>query len=162
MTRLLVLCGAVACCGLLSGCTSDPKGDAVGNVVARMGDAVNDINNIKDEINKAVAKSEKDKQPLDLTEAGKMTEKLKETGKKAQEIKVKQIEQVKVSASEQSELDNRFQTQIRNAFSDLQKAHTELEKALQKAETIDRDKVEDLRTKIREARGPFETLARQG
>ena len=163
MKRLLVLLGAVVFCGTVSGCTSDPQGDAVGAVIARMVDASNDIKNIAAEVDKAVAKHEKDnKVALDLTEASKMAEKLKKTGEEAQKIKVKQVEQIKVSEDEKAELDRRFRTQINNAFQDLLKARTELNAALQKAEAIDQQKVEELRTKIREAEGPFETLARQG
>jgi hypothetical protein len=162
MRRLLVLSCAVAFCAMLSGCTSDPQGDAIGAVEARMNDAANDIKNIADEVDKAVKKYDKDKGPLDLTEAGKMAEKLKETAKKAQDIRVTQIEHIKVTDGEKTELEQRFKTRINNAFSALVTAKTELNTALQKAETIDREKTDELRTKIREAEGPFETLARQG
>lgn len=163
MKRLLLLCGAVVFCGILSGCSSNPQADAIAAVQARMGDAANNIKNIADEVDKAVKNYEKDpKVGLDLTEAGKLTEALKETGKKAQEIKVKQIEQIKVADADKEELRKEYETTIRNAFSELVKARDNLNKSLQKAEAIDSVKTDELRTKIREAEGPFETLARQG
>jgi outer membrane murein-binding lipoprotein Lpp len=162
MKRLL-LCGAVVFCSILSGCSSNPQADAIAAVQARMGDAANNIKNIADEVDNAVKKHEQNpKVGLDLTEASKLTEALKETGKKAQEIKVKQIEQIKVATAEKDELRKEYETTIRNAFSELVKARENLNKSLQKAEAIDSVKTDELRTKIREAEGPFETLARQG
>ncbi len=160
MKRMLVLCGAVALCGLFAGCASHPQDEAIGAVISRMTEAAGDITNIAEQVDKAVDRHNKDKKPLDLTEADKMTEKLKDTAKKAQELKVKQIEQVKVGEEERAELVSKYKTPINNAFKGLLEAKTKLNTALQKAEPIDHDKVEELRTKIREAEGPFETLAR--
>ncbi len=163
MKRSALLLGAFWFCFILSGCSSDAQGDAVGNVVQLMQGAAGDIELVTREVDSAVNKFQKDKTPLDLGEAIKMTKKLEETGKKAQEAKVKQIDRVKVADTEEKdELAAKFKGRINDAFSALMKAKKNLGEALQKAEAIDRDKTEELRTKIREAEGPFETLARQG
>jgi superoxide dismutase len=108
-----------------------------------MNDAASDIKNIADEVDKAVKKHEKDNKGLDFTEAAKMAKKLEETGKKAQELKVKQIEQVKVGDEEaKADLERRFKSQINSAFAGLMDAKKKLNESLQKAEAIDREKVD--------------------
>jgi hypothetical protein len=82
-----------------------------------------------------------------------------------QKLKVTRVDQAGASTDEEKkEFAERHRGRINNAYSDLLKAKKDLNDELQKAEAIDADarkKVEELRTKIREAEGPFETLARQ-
>jgi hypothetical protein len=163
MKRILVLGGAFLFLSMVSGCSSDPQSDAIEGIDQLMGAASGDIGNIGSEVEKALKKHDKEKAPLDLTEAGKMANKLKETGEKLQQLKVKQIDKVKVADTEEKdELARKYKTRITTAFTELLDAKKKLNEKLLQAENIDKDKVEELRTKIREAEGPFEAMARQG
>src|SRR5207253_1596403 len=91
--------------------------------------------------------------------------KLQKTGEETQAIKVRLVDQAVASSDEEKkEFAERYRGRINAAYSELLSKKKELNDELQKAEAIDADarkKVDELRTKIREAEGPFETLARQ-
>jgi len=163
--QLLFVAGVLAFCGLVPGCAGDPREDAIQNIVARMNDAATEISGIKDEVKKAVDKHQKNKEPLDFEGAIEAAKKLQKTGEEMQKLKVTRVDQAGASTDEEKkEFAERHRGRINNAYSDLLKAKKDLNDELQKAEAIDADarkKVEELRTKIREAEGPFETLARQ-
>jgi len=165
MKRMLVLAGTVMFCGLFSGCSGDPREDAITGVVNLMNAAVGDVNGVKKEVNKAVEKSKKENAPLDLGEAIKLTKGLEDTGKKLHEYKARRVDTIKAAdETEQKELADRKRGMIQNAFNELVKAKTDLNQALQEAAGIGddaREKVDELRSKIREAEAPFETIARQ-
>jgi hypothetical protein len=162
MKRFLALAGAMLVCVGLSGCAGDPRADAINGVLELMRAATTDIKNIKDEVKKVVDKHEKEKAPLDFTEAMKMCERLDRTGEQAQKLKVRSVDLVKpADEDEKKALADDYKGKINVAFTDLVKAKTELNAELQKAQAIDPDKTDELRSKIREAEGRFETLARQ-
>jgi hypothetical protein len=162
MKRLAVLLSTFLFCALLSGCSSDAQGDAITNVINQMTSATGDIGNITIEVDKAIAKHERDNSPLDLTEAAKITKKLEETGKNAQKVKIDLVDKVKViDKDEKDELASRFKGQVNTAFTGLIEASKKLNEALKKAEAIDSQKTEELRARIREAEAPFQALARQ-
>jgi chromosome segregation ATPase len=152
-------------CGLLSGCTGDPRGDAIQNVVDLMGTAAGDTGGITEEVKKAVKSHVDKKEPLDFEGAIEAAKKLRKTGEQLQAVKVSRVDQAGTATDdEKKEYAERFRARINDARARLQSAKNELNAELQKAEAIDADakkKVEELRTKIREAEGPFETLARQ-
>jgi hypothetical protein len=162
MNRILVLLGTSLFCVILTGCGGDPRGDTVGAVVGLMNGAAGDVKSITTAVDKAIDKHKKENVPLELTDAIAAAKLLAETGKKLQEIKTNQIDHIKPATEEEKvELADKFKQRINTAVGDLVKEKTELNKSLQRAEAIDKDKVEELRTKIREAEGPFEALARQ-
>ena len=162
MKRILVPLSTMLVCAILSGCSGDPRSDAVGAVVGLMNGAAGDVKSITTAVDKAVDKHKKENVPLELTDAIAAAKGLAETGKKLQEIKTNQIDHIKPATEEEKvELAEKYRSSINSAVTALVKAKTDLNKALQAAEAIDKDKVEELRTKIREAEGPFEALARQ-
>jgi hypothetical protein len=164
MKRFLVMLGTTFFCGVLSGCSTDPREDAINGVIARMRDAAVDVNSIDDEVKKAVEKHQKEKVPLDLTEAGKMAAKLEKTGEAVQDIKVKRVDQAKpADDDDKAAFASRFKGQINTAMTSLVKNKTTLNETLDKTEKLSDDaktKVEELRTKIRKADGPFQALNR--
>ena len=162
MNRILVLLGTSLFCVILTGCGGDPRGDTVGAVVGLMNGAAGDVKSITTAVDKAIDKHKKENVPLELTDAIAAAKLLAETGKKLQEIKTNQIDHIKPATEEEKvELADKYKGRINTAVGDLVKEKKELNNALQRAEAIDKDKVEELRTKIREAEGPFEALARQ-
>jgi hypothetical protein len=165
MKRTLVLLGTLTFCGLLSGCAGDPRDSAIDSVVQLMRAASGDVEGIKKEVNKAIEKQKKDNRPLDLSEAIKSTKNLEQTGKNLQELKARRVDTIKpADEDEKAELASRKRTLINGAFADLVKAKMDLNEALQQAAAINddaREKVDELRSKIREAEAPFESIARQ-
>jgi hypothetical protein len=162
MNRILVLLGTSLFCAILTGCNSDPRGDAVSAVVSLMNGAAGDVTSITGAVNNAVDKHKKENAPLELTDAIAAAKGLAARGKELQDIKVNQIDNVKPATEEEkADLAGKYKEGINSAVTALVKAKTDLNKSLQAAEAIDKDKVEELRTKIREAEGPFEALARQ-
>jgi hypothetical protein len=163
MKRFLVLLGVPFLCVTLSGCTSDPQGDAVRDVVNKMQTAAADIEGIDKAVNTALKKHEDEKAPLDFTEAFKMAKNLEKTGKDLQDLKVRSFLSLPPLNDEQkATLESQVKVQIEAAFKGLVDAKTALTATLKKAEAVDREKTEELRTKIQEAEGPFANVARQG
>jgi hypothetical protein len=162
MNRILVLLSTSLFCVIFTGCSGNPRADAIDSVVSLMNGAAGDVSSITVAVDKAVEKHKKDNTPLELTDAITAAKGLAATGKKLQETKIELIDRIKpVTEDEKAELAVKYRSRINTAMVDLVDKKTELNKALQKAESIDKDKVEELRTKIREAEGPFEALARQ-
>jgi len=165
MKRLLVTLGTILFCSALSGCSGDPQSVAIANVIDKMREASGDIGSIAKEVETALKKQEKENKSLDLSAAITATTKLESTGKNLQKIKVEHINNLKpIDDDKKQELAKDFKQRINNAFTELVKEKANLNEQLQKASVNpeNREKVEELRTKIREAEGPFETLARQG
>jgi hypothetical protein len=165
MKRFLVLLSALFICGMLTGCPSDPRGDAVSSVVDLMNSAAQDVGGITKEVDKAIEKSKKDNAALDLSDAIKAAKSLEEKGKALQKVKTEQVDRVKpANDDEKAEFANQFKVRINNALTDLVKSKSALNDALKRAEDVAGDakvQVDELRVKIREAEGPFEALARQ-
>ena len=164
--QFLWLFGTLLLCGVLSGCAGDPREDAIQAIIGRMSDAASEIGGITDEVNKAVKAHVEKKEPLDFEGAIAAAKKLQKTGEETQQtVKVRLVDQAGATNDEQKkEFAERYRGRINQAYSELLSKKKELNDALQKAEAIDADarkKVEELRAKIREAEGPFETLARQ-
>ncbi len=162
MKRPLVLLSTLMLCAVLTGCSSDPREDAVNGVISNMNASAGAVDSITKEIQKAIDKHNKDNAPLDFTEAIKITQNLEKEGKNAQKLKVERVDLYKpANPEEKADFDQRFKPRIASAFAELVKAKTNLNNVLQKAEAIDKEKVDELRSKIREAEGPYETIARQ-
>jgi hypothetical protein len=166
MKRSLVLLGTLVLCGSLAGCATDPRDDAINSIVQLMNDSASEVTSISKKVQEAVDKHQKENVPLDFSEAIKATKNLEKFGKEAQDRKAKIIDLIKTPETDEQKKDyaERFAGPINGAFSSLVKAKTTLNETLTKAEAISEDakaKVQELRTKIREAEGPFETIARQ-
>jgi ABC-type transporter MlaC component len=162
MKRLLALLSALILCGMQLGCATDPRDDAINGVVTLMNAAAGDVALITKEVEKAIKKTEQEKAPFDLSEAIKATQKLEKTGRGAQDVKVKQVDNVKPATDEEkAQFAQDYRPKIMNAYADLIKQKAALNEVLRKAETFEKEKVDELRTKIREAEAPFEAIDRQ-
>jgi hypothetical protein len=165
MKRFLVLLGTSLFGLALTGCASDPRGDAVTTVVNLMQGAATDVGTITKEVDKAVKKQKDENAAFDLNDAIKAAKKLEERGKEIQKAKTDQVDRLKPATDDEKvALAERFKSRLNDAFAELVKAKTDLNKALARAEELGADakeKVDDLRTKIREAEGPFDALNRQ-
>ena len=162
MRRLPVLLGTFALCGLLVGCGGDTRDYLVTQTVSLMNEAATATNGVTESVTKAVKTAGTDKNKLDLTEAAKATDALRETGKKLQEMKQRtdnlrgQVDQGERDANAEA-----YRTKIVGSMEELTTAKESLQKALKEAENLNKKKTDDLRTKIREAEAPFEAIARQ-
>lgn len=166
MKRLAGLAAALVTCGLLAGCGGESRADLVNTTVQMMRDAAVQMGSVTKQINTAVEKSKKEGggKQLDLSAAIKATETLRKTGDNAQRIKAKLEEQRdSITEAERKRLheNEELVRNVNDAYSQLVKEKRDLEKALVEATAIDRRATERLRDKIREAVGPFESLARQ-
>ena len=163
MKRILSLTAAVLMTAGLAGCGGDERKDVVQGVLSMMDQAASDVANIRKRVDEAVDKSKKDNAPLDFTEAAKAAETLrKETGPFAQKRKA-EVEAIrgKLDADAKQAFAEEFKGKVNETFKRLVTEKNKLNEALEKADQIDKQKTDDLRAKIREAEGPFESLARQ-
>ena len=162
MRRIPVLLGTFALCGLLIGCGGDSRDYLVTQTVSLMNEAATATTGITESVNTAVKASGKVRDKLDLTEAVKATDALRDTGKKLQEMK-QRTENLRgtISEEERSENADEYRNKIVASLQELTKAKDALQVALAEAEKLNRKEAEKLRVKIREAEGPFEAVARQ-
>src|SRR5882724_1850144 len=101
MQRFLVLLGTSLFGLALTGCASDPRGDAVNNIVILMNSAAGEIGSITKEVDKALKKHKDENAAFDLNEAIKATKKLEERGKEVQKAKTEQIDRLKPATDDE-------------------------------------------------------------
>ncbi len=163
MKRFLVVICSLLLSGFFVGCGSDTHEDLIKNTIKMIDIAAVDVSNIKGRVDDAVKRAdEAKKNSIDLSEAIKATEKLKETGDEAQKLK-RRIEQVRsqITDVERKEYAKSQKDQLNAAFTDLLKKRAELRTAIADAEKrFSGTKVKELRDKIIEAEAPFEALAK--
>lgn len=161
MKRIWILGPALVVCGM-SGCAGETREGLVTEVILRMNTASSDVSLITAKVNEATDDAKKGK-PLDLAEAAKAAEKLKETGTDI--VKIKQrIDMVRGSITDEEKKDyaENQKGKLNDAFRNLLEQKEKLRTALTAAEAFDKAKVDELRKKIVEAEGPFEQQARSG
>src|SRR5712671_3750526 len=118
MKRFLVLLGTSLFGLALTGCASDPRGDAVNGVVGLMEGAAGDVGTITKEVDKALKKHKDENAPFDLNDAIKATKALEARGKEVQKIKTEQVDRLKAATDDEKvELATRFKGRLNNAFS---------------------------------------------
>lgn len=160
MKRSLALLGALL---LLSGCSGDTRDDLITSTVTAMDEAATQLNTLAKDITKSVDKAKKDGTPQpDFTDPLKYTEKLSKTGQKMQIIKG-QLESIRNTITPQEREQNAEERKaaINQSFKKLQEGRAALEEALKQAADFNKGETRKLEDKIREAIGPFESLARQ-
>ncbi len=149
-------------CAMLVGCATETRENLVIDTIKRLDLAATQVDNITAQVKKATDAVEKgEKKTLDLTEASKAADTLKDTGAKIVEIK-QRIDMVRSSITEDEKkiyAENQ-KGALTKAFKTLQERQLELRTALAAAEKHDKVKVEDLRKRITDAEGPFEAQAR--
>jgi oligoendopeptidase F len=161
--RSLVRCGMfIALLGIV-GCGSDPREALINSTIEYLKQAANDITTIKERVDEAVKKQENKKlSAKELKEAYSAIDSLKEVPKKLQ-IAKQRIESVSGSttAEQRESLRQQFQQKLSSAMARIEEERLALEKSIVAAEAVDADSVKDLRSKLTEAEGSFEMLARQ-
>ncbi len=160
MKRFWLFGYAVLLCTILTGCGQETREGLVADIVTRMKTAATEVSSITAKVKEATDAAKAGKK-LDLSEAAKAAEKLKETGTRIVEIK-QRIDMVRsqITEKEKEEYAENVKVSLNEAFGTLLKKKEELREALAVAETYDKQKVEELRKKIIEAESPFEAQAR--
>jgi hypothetical protein len=149
------------------GCSSNPS-DVLGNAtISTVNKAAEDLRIVKTKVNEAVDKSTKDNKELtdnDLKPAVNAAAKLKDVGREMQQIK-ERTDALKdsISKAEREELDQRFKGRLQDALVALDKAVTEVDQAVRRAEEKAPNKqvVDELKKTLKIAKGEFEVLAKQ-
>src|SRR5262245_19638217 len=102
-----------------------------------MGTAASDTGGITEEVKKAVKSHVDKKEPLDFEAAAEAAKKLRKTGEKLQEVKVKGIDQAGTATDDEKKaFAETYRVRINDAYSSLQRAKKELNAELEKAESI--------------------------
>jgi two-component SAPR family response regulator len=145
----------------MTGCGPETREGLLADAIARMDTAATEVGIITAKVNEAIKEAEKGKK-LDLTDAAKAAEKLKETGIKIVEVK-QRIDMARgtITEEEQREYAEKQKVSLNRAFKKLLEEKEGLRKALAVAETHDKLRVDELRKKITDAESPFEAHARQ-
>ena len=147
----------------LVGCGSDPREALISSTIEYLNAAANDITRIKDHVDEAVKKQENKKPSAkELKEAIGEVDGLKELTKKMQIAKQK-IESVagSTTAEQRESLRQQFQQKLSSAMAGIEEQRLALEKSIVAAEELDKESVQELRSKLTEAEGSFVMLARQ-
>ncbi|HZZ80001.1 MAG TPA: hypothetical protein VFE62_15890 [Gemmataceae bacterium] len=168
MKRFSIACGILSLCFVLAGCESNSREGLIDDTVGMMNTAAGNIGNIKKSVDDAVSNYKSGKtQKLDLSEAIKATDKLKETGAKTTiEIKAR-IDIAKaqqISDQERSTYAENKQEALNAAFKLLLTKQDDLRKAMDAARKCGAPNaaqaVDELHRKYVEAESPFEAIAR--
>lgn len=167
MKRLLSVAAILSFCFVLAGCSTDTREGLIDDTVGIMNQAATEMGNVQKRVSEAVKNYEDGKAAkLDLTDAMKATEKLKETGGKTLEIKAR-IDIAKsqgITDQEKVTYAENKQQSLNTAFKNLLTEQDKLRKALVTAEKCGAPNaaqaVEELRKKISEAESPYEAIAR--
>ncbi|MCI0742345.1 MAG: hypothetical protein L0Y72_25215 [Gemmataceae bacterium] len=158
-------------CGLLllscltvvsAGCGGDSREGHLSTAIEHMNNAATQISGIRDKIDEAVKKAEKDKGVPDFKEAVKAVEELKIIGKQMQKLD-RDIEEVNtgITDEERKVLADRYKDNLQSAVTSLYDSKKLLNETLYNVEKSYKEALKDLRTKLNEAEGEFEVLARQ-
>jgi hypothetical protein len=166
MKRLLQAVGVLSFCIFLAGCGGDSHEGLISDTIAMMNQAATETDNIQKRITEAVKKVEDGKSnKLDLTDAMKAADKLKETGDNTLQTKAR-IEMVKLKISDEEKETNakNKEEELNTAFKNLFAKQAALDKAFADAEKLDvanaKDAVQKLRERYLIAKSPFEGLTR--
>jgi predicted nucleic acid-binding Zn-ribbon protein len=156
MKRLRIFGVALFLCAMLVGCESRDRGGLLTGVIQRLNLASSEVGIIATKVKDATEEAKKGKK-LDLSEAVKAADKLKETGTKIVEIR-QQIDRAKdsITAEEKQEYAKDQQENLNKAFKTLLQNQQDLRDALAEAEKIDKTKTDELRKKLDDAVGPFQ------
>jgi DNA repair ATPase RecN len=164
MKRFLVLTCALFLCLALVGCGVNRREGVVNSVITKLDEAANKVAAIKAKTTEAVNKAEQDKAAIDFTDALKAVSELREVGKQMREEK-RDADEIKdrITPEELQRLAEKIKVPLNKALDRLKVETKELNEVLALAEKTPNYKkdVDDLRTKIREAEGEFETLTRR-
>jgi hypothetical protein len=166
MKRLLPVVGVLSLCLAIAGCTGDTREGLIDDTIGMMNQAATEMGNVQKRVSEAVKNYEDGKAiKLDLADAIKATDKLKETGVKTLEIKARiDIAKSQITDEERKTYAENKQQSLNAAFKNLQTEQDKLRKALVTAEKCGAPNaalaVEELRKKIVEAESPYEAIAR--
>ncbi|MCI0381260.1 MAG: hypothetical protein L0215_27055 [Gemmataceae bacterium] len=158
-------CGLFLLGGLMlvmAGCGGNSREGHLSTAIEHMNNAATQISGIKDKINEAVKKAEKEKAVPDFKEAVKAVDELKIIGKQMQKLD-RDIEEVNIGVTdeERKDLADRYKDKLQSAVTSLYDSKKQLNETIHNVEKTYKEALKDLRTKLNEAEGEFEVLARQ-
>src|SRR5215475_2898925 len=132
MKRLLQAAGILSLCIVLAGCNSDSREGLIDDTVSMMNQAATEMGNIKNRVNEAVESVKSGKSTkLDLSEAAKAADKLKEAGQKTLEIKARiEREKTQITEEERKNYAANKQEVLNSAFKNLLTRQDELRQSL--------------------------------
>jgi hypothetical protein len=162
MNRFRFVGIAVLLCGCLAGCGTESREGLVNDTINRLQLAGSQVGQLTGKIKEATDDAKKSgKNKIDITEATKAADTLKETGIKIVEIK-QRIDALKekITDDEKKEYAKNQRDNLNKAFTALLEQQRELEKALADADVVDPGKTDILRKKVVEAMSPFEAQAK--
>lgn len=155
---LLVLLG-------VAGCGGGERDGLINETIALLNRATTVIGNIKNGVVAGMKTAESEKRKIKAEDFESIMKDLipefKDVGTKMQMVK-RQIDAHKEGVTEEQRkaLAEKFATPTRTATAALQEEQKQLHAVLQRAQSIDADAVKDLKQKLTEAQGEFETIAK--
>ncbi len=169
MKRALSAASVLFLCSWLVGCGSDSHNELINASLNLLDNAASEIGAVKTKVKDAIkAHNEgKDKEPpvpFDLKEAEKVLVNLKQTGEAAQRIKQRidyVLQSNPITEAERVESAKKYGEKVNVVYKRLLDEGKELNERLLEADSISPEKTADLRRKMVEALGPFESLGRQ-
>ncbi len=169
MKRALSAASVLFLCVWLAGCGGDQHNELVNASLNLLDNAASELGAVKTKVKDAIKAHQegKDKQPpvpFDLKEADKVLVNLKQTGEQAQKIKQRidyVLSATPITDEARVESAKKHGEKVNGIYKRLRDEGRDLNEVLLQAEAIDKDKVDDLRKKMVEALGPFESLGRQ-
>jgi predicted nucleic acid-binding Zn-ribbon protein len=162
MKRFLIFGSTLVVCGLLIGCGSESRDELVKTTINVMEESATQVGTIRGKVDEAIKKTQRENTPLDLAEAVKAAEELKNLGTQAQQLKRRTEAARDVITDAEREANAKgYRGRIEEVINRLEEERVGLRKSLQTAEGLNKKKTDELRKKITEAEVPFEALARQ-
>jgi hypothetical protein len=169
MKRALSAASVLFLCSWLVGCGSDSHNELINASLNLLDSAASEIGVVKTKVKEAIKAYDEGKDktpptPFDLKEAEKVLVNLKQTGEQAQRIKQRidyVLSATPIREEDRSESSKKYGDKVNDIYKRLRVEGRDLNEVLQQAEAIDKDKTDDLRKKMVEALGPFESLGRQ-
>ena len=154
----------------VSGCASDPRDELVNHTISLLNTTKTKVENIREEVEKAIAKFEKEPQKgLDLKESNRTCDELKLHVKELQETEARIRERVyshALNEEQRKELLNKHRERIEDGILKLDAETKTLNQKVAALEKMAQDPAseavfKEFRTKLSEAQAGFEGLARQ-
>jgi hypothetical protein len=166
MKRRVVFAAACWLLASMVGCSSNPREAQLDAVIFTVNNTKAKLDIVKKKVTEALekaAKANKNLTDADLKDAVAAAAELRNAGKAMQQIKEK-TDSLKDSTTkeERDELIQKFRDKLQSALVGLDKAQSEVDDAIKKAEDRGpKEAVDELKKTLKLAQGEFEVLARQ-
>ncbi len=167
MLRALAFASMLVVAAGLAGCGSDQRENLISDVNKIMDSATSKLRQVKESLSDALKKEKVAEVNKELDNAIAAADKIKEDGKALLELdrRIKQATEKKpLSKEEIEEFKEKYRPQLERAVENLDKEQRAVEVKLTEVEAKHsgaREKILDLRKKLREAQADFETIAKR-